>query len=95
MGAAMAQSGRAKLRPVVSVASILERELGSIIAGWLKRVNLISDVTKVALSDADRTGYLPQLFRDLISRLRLGRAAEPDSVQGPHVQSGYVAGAGL
>jgi hypothetical protein len=77
MGAAMTQSGRTKLRPVVSVASILERELGSILAGWLKRVNLIPDVTKVALSDADRTGYLPQLFRDLISRLRLDRAAEP------------------
>jgi hypothetical protein len=64
---------------VESAASILERELDSTIKAWLNEVNLIPDVTKIALSDADRMGYLPQLFRDLISRLRLGRDAEPPS----------------
>jgi hypothetical protein len=65
------------LKAVESVAVVLERELGSTIAEWLKRVNLIPDLTKIALSDTDRTGHLPQLFRELIARLRLDRDSEP------------------
>jgi hypothetical protein len=65
------------LKAVDSVAVILERELGSTIAEWLRRVNLIPRLTKIALSDADRTGHLPRLFEDLIARLRLDRDAEP------------------
>jgi hypothetical protein len=65
------------LKAVDSVAVVLERELGSTVAEWLRRVNLIPDLTKIALSDADRTGHLPQLFEDLIARLRLNRDAEP------------------
>jgi hypothetical protein len=57
----------------------LEQELGGTIAEWLKRVNLIPSITNIALSDADRTGHLPQLFKDLIARLRLERDAEPPS----------------
>jgi len=40
-------------------------------------VNLIPNLTDIALSDVDRTGHLPQLFKDLISRLRLDRDVEP------------------
>ena len=40
-------------------------------------MNLIPNLTDIALSDADRTGHLPQLFKDLISRLRLDRDVEP------------------
>ena len=69
--------GRTKLTAVESVAAIHERELASTIAEWLKRVNLIPDLTNISLSDADRTGHLPQLLKDLISRLRLDRDAEP------------------
>jgi hypothetical protein len=64
-----------------SVASTLERELNSTIKEWLRRVNLVSELTKVRLSDADRTGHLPQLFADLVCRLRGGSDAEPfDSI---------------
>jgi hypothetical protein len=34
-------------------------------------VNLVPELTAVTLSDADRTGHLPKLYSDLISRLRL------------------------
>jgi hypothetical protein len=40
-------------------------------------VNLIPNLTDIVLSDVDRTGHLPQLFKDLISRLRLDRDVEP------------------
>jgi hypothetical protein len=62
---------------VKSVAVILERELASTITEWLKQVNLIPDLTNIALSDADRAVHLPQLFKDLICRLRLAKDAEP------------------
>jgi hypothetical protein len=65
------------LKAVESVAVVLERELGSTIAEWLRRVNLVAALTNIALSDADRTAHLPQLFKDLISRLRLHSDAKP------------------
>jgi hypothetical protein len=40
-------------------------------------VKLIPDLTNIALSDADRTRHLPQLFKELIARLRLDQDAEP------------------
>ena len=45
-----------------SVATTLERERDSTIKEWLRRVNLVSELTKIQLSDAERTGHLPQLF---------------------------------
>ena len=60
-----------KLKTVASVADILERELEPTIKEWLRRVNLVPELTDIPLSDADRTGHLPKLYFDLISRLRL------------------------
>jgi hypothetical protein len=69
------------LKTRASVAATLERELDSTIKEWLRRVNLVSELTKVPLSDAERTGHLPQLFADLVCRLRCARDAEPlDSI---------------
>src|SRR5579872_1985611 len=62
---------------VETIANILERELNPTIKEWLRRVNLVPDLTKIALSDVDRTGHLPKLFNDLICRLRLPRDAQP------------------
>jgi len=67
-----------KLEPVVSVADILERELEPTIKEWLRRVNLVSELTCVPLSDADRTGHLPMPYSDLISRLRDANAKDAD-----------------
>jgi hypothetical protein len=65
------------LKTAESVADILERELDPTINEWLKRVNLVPELTKIPLSDSDRTGHLPKLFNDVISRLRLPRDFEP------------------
>jgi hypothetical protein len=56
-------------------ADILERELEPTIKEWLRRVNLVPELTDIPLSDADRTGHLPKLYYDLISRLRLAKDA--------------------
>ena len=65
------------LKTVASVADILERELQPTIKDWLRQVNLIPALTKVPLSDADRTGHLPKFYFDLICRLRLAKNAPP------------------
>ena len=59
-----------------SVAAILERELEPTVREWLRRVNLISELTDIPLSDADRSGHLTKLFSDLIYRLRLPNDAD-------------------
>jgi hypothetical protein len=68
------------LNAVTSVADILERELQPTIQDWLRRVNLVPLLTKIPLSEAERTGHLPKLYLDLICRLRLAEnAAAPIS----------------
>ena len=59
-----------------SVAAILERELEPTVREWLRRVNLISELTDIPLSDAERSGHLTKLYSDLISRLRLPNDAD-------------------
>jgi len=54
-----------------SVADILERELQSVIADWLRRVNQEPDLTCIPLTFEERTGHLPHLLHDVIARLRL------------------------
>jgi hypothetical protein len=55
---------------MVSVAAILEQELDFTIKEWLSAVNLIPELAKIPLSDAERTAHLPKLFNDVIERLR-------------------------
>jgi hypothetical protein len=54
-----------------SVATILDREIESTIKEWLRRVKLLPELTRIPLSDQDRTAHLHQLFHDLACRLRL------------------------
>jgi hypothetical protein len=64
-----------------SVADILERELKPTIQEWLRRVNLVPDLTNISLSDADRTDHLPRLYSEIIFRLRLAEdVCAPPSV---------------
>jgi CheY-like chemotaxis protein len=64
-------SGTAHLRPKVeSVAAILERAAPSCIEDWFLEVQLDSGLTIVPLTPEERYGHLPQLFRDLVVRLR-------------------------
>src|ERR1700676_3147383 len=57
--------------PTESVATILERELDTMIQDWLFRVEQEPELTCVSLNFDDRTGHLPRLLHDVIARLRL------------------------
>jgi hypothetical protein len=76
MGTSVQEYDMTKLK-TASVADILERELEPAIKEWLRRVNLVPELTAIALSDADRTGHLPKLYIDLICRLRLVEDSPP------------------
>src|ERR1700730_3326971 len=52
------------------VASILQRCTSIIVEDWLARVKKNKELSRVALTDKERTGYLPKLIEDLIIRLR-------------------------
>jgi len=56
--------------PKESVAGILQRCAGLIVEDWLTRVKQNRELSRVALGDQERTGYLPKLIDDLIVRLR-------------------------
>jgi DNA-binding response OmpR family regulator len=55
------------------VASILERDALPTIANWLSAVRSDDELTKIQLSDDERTGHLPLLIRELVHRLRVPR----------------------
>ncbi len=57
-------------RNVESIADILEREADSTIRDWLGRVELEKAVITIPMDDETRSQHLPQLFRDLVVRLR-------------------------
>jgi hypothetical protein len=57
-------------RVIESVATILERETQSTIKAWFQRVELEEKLTVVPLSYQQRCGHLPQIFGDLVRRLR-------------------------
>jgi DNA-binding response OmpR family regulator len=57
-------------RVVSSVADILEEETQSTISDWLLRVELEPDIITVPLGYKERTAHLPNLFSDLVCRLR-------------------------
>jgi DNA-binding response OmpR family regulator len=52
------------------VAGILQHCAGLIVEDWLAKVKKSKELTRVSLSDQERTGYLPKLIEDLIVRLR-------------------------
>jgi CheY-like chemotaxis protein len=85
--------------PVESVADILERSTQSTIEEWLHLVGDEPEVLSVHLDDDVRCAYLPQLFRELIYRLRfpikLGTRAPVSAAAAEHGlrrrQLGYTA----
>jgi DNA-binding response OmpR family regulator len=68
--------------PKERVAGILQRCTSIIVEDWLARVKKNTELSRVALSDQERTGYLPKLIDDLIVRLRSPRITveEDDSI---------------
>jgi DNA-binding response OmpR family regulator len=57
-------------RRTESVATILEQDTQSTIDDWLKRVELEPQIFAVRLRAEERCAHLPQLFRDVVFRLR-------------------------
>jgi len=53
-----------------TVADVLERETQFTIVKWLTRVNAEPDVLDVRLTTEERCAHLPEMFRDLVTRLR-------------------------
>jgi len=56
--------------PKERVAEILQHCTGLIVEDWLVKVKKSKELTRVSLTDKERTGYLPKLIEDLIVRLR-------------------------
>jgi DNA-binding response OmpR family regulator len=67
-------NGPAPARVVESVAAILERTSEVTIDDWFAHIQTDEKVMAVSLSYAQRTSHLPQLFRDLVLRLRSFKA---------------------
>jgi CheY-like chemotaxis protein len=84
-------AGAAPAKPKIeSLATILERMAPSCIDDWLREVQLDSKLSIVPLTPEQRCGHLPQVFRDLVARLR---AALPFGSKGP--LSAFAANHGL
>jgi len=67
-------TGAPETRPVETVAAILERTVEDTIADWFAFVETDKKVMSVPLTREQRTSHLPQVFRDLVLRLRSSKA---------------------
>jgi len=61
------------------VGEVLQRCVGSIVEGWLVRAKQNDKLSRLALSDAERTGHLPKLVEDIGLRLSQSSASDKDS----------------
>lgn len=68
------------------VAVILEREAEATIKEWLVRVEREVELTRIPLSQKQRTGHLPNLISELVSRLRM----VPQKLGGKHFSAAAV-----
>jgi hypothetical protein len=69
---------------IETVATVLEEELTPTIQRWMKRVDEVPELTKIRLDYKERTGHLPQLIADLITRLRLSADQERPETTSAH-----------
>ena len=58
---------------ILTVAEILNRNTGRAIQGWLDLLQREETMTSVPMDNEQRCGYLPQVFRELTSRLQSSR----------------------
>jgi DNA-binding response OmpR family regulator len=65
---------------IESVATILERSATECIEAWFQDVERNHKLKKVPLTRQQRTGHLPQVFRDLVARLN---SDQPLGATGP------------
>jgi hypothetical protein len=62
-----------------SVGAILKRCKTSLIADWLTRTKRTPELNHLHLSDEERTGHLPKLVDDLVTRLAIPTLPDKDS----------------
>jgi CheY-like chemotaxis protein len=63
--------GTARALPKIqSIATILERAASRCIEDWFLEVQLNEKLSLIPLTREERCGHLPQMFRDLVARLR-------------------------
>jgi hypothetical protein len=67
-----------------TVATVLEQELTETIQRWMLCVEEIPELSSIPLTYDDRTGHLPQLLKDLITRLGLTKGAERPKTTAAH-----------
>lgn len=72
------KNGRAKpmKKAKESVASILDRDVTLLMERWLSRVEQVDELTALKLSPKERTAYLPEIVKNLSTRLCGDRAIE-------------------
>ena len=66
-----------------SVATILERDTTTMIEHWLARVGKNEELMRIPLADQDRMGHLPELTKEVVSRLQTNRALEAGACKSP------------
>jgi len=84
--------GIARAQPrIESVATVLERAAPSCIEDWLQDVQRDGFLSIVPMTSKQRSGHLPQIFHDLVARLRadlpLGTKALPSRAAAEHGRS--------
>jgi len=66
----LAEGAKPEPSAVEDVASILEHETQSTIDEWLQGIEKDPKIVAIKMDSKKRSAHLPQLFRDLVSRLR-------------------------
>ena len=66
----LAEGAKPEPSAVEDVASILEHETQSTIDEWLQGIEKDAKIVVIKMNSKRRSAHLPQLFRDLVSRLR-------------------------
>jgi ActR/RegA family two-component response regulator len=73
-------SSESAAEPKETVASILDREFDLLIKLWLERMNQVTELRALRLSDAERTANIREMVAAITERLLSGRKAEPGNL---------------
>jgi ActR/RegA family two-component response regulator len=76
-------SKRAPTSAKESVASILERDVATTVERWLWRVEKSDELVAIPLCSSERTSYVPEIVRNIVTRLRKTRAIEAVALPSP------------
>ena len=64
-------------RPVKeAVATILERDVATLMQRWLARVEQVKELAVLPLAPEERTAYLPEIIKSIDARLRIASTVE-------------------